>query len=239
LVIMSRKRTSILISGRGSNMAALIAAAADPSFPAEIVSVISNDPEANGLKMAAQNGIPTRTLAQKEYPGREEHDAAIDAALQECGAELVCLAGYMRRLTASFVAKWSGRMLNIHPALLPAFRGLDTHAAALAAGVRIHGCTVHFVTAEVDAGPIIAQAAVPVLAEDDEARLAARILKAEHQLYPLALSLVASGRAILDSGKVMLVGQHGGESGAILLSPSPESGEGGVVDLEHLARFTP
>jgi formyltetrahydrofolate-dependent phosphoribosylglycinamide formyltransferase len=236
---MDRKRTAILISGRGSNMAALIAAAAEPSFPAEIVLVISNDPAANGLKMAAQNGIPTRTIAQKDYPRRDEHDAAIDAALEECGAELVCLAGYMRRLTAGFVDKWSGRMINIHPALLPAFKGLDTHAAALSAGVRIHGCTVHFVTAEVDAGPIIAQAAVPVLAEDDAARLAARVLKAEHQLYPLALSLVASGRALLDGSIVKLVGRSAGESGAVLLSPAPESGEAGTVDLEHLARFTP
>jgi formyltetrahydrofolate-dependent phosphoribosylglycinamide formyltransferase len=236
---MDRKRTAILISERGSNMAALIAAAAEPSFPAEIVLVISNDPAANGLKMAAQNGIPTRTIAQKDYPGRDEHDAAIDTALEECGAELVCLAGYMRRLTAGFVDKWSGRMINIHPALLPAFKGLDTHAAALSAGVRIHGCTVHFVTAEVDAGPIIAQAAVPVLAEDDAARLAARVLKAEHQLYPLALSLVASGRALLDGSIVRLVGRSAGASGAVLLSPAPESGEAGTVDLEHLARFTP
>jgi formyltetrahydrofolate-dependent phosphoribosylglycinamide formyltransferase len=220
-------------------MAALIAAAAEPSFPAEIVLVISNDPDANGLKMAAQNGIPTKAIPQKDFPNREDHDAAIDAALQECGAELVCLAGYMRRLTAGFVDKWSGRMINIHPALLPAFKGLDTHATALSAGVRIHGCTVHFVTAEVDAGPIIAQAAVPVLAEDDEARLSARVLKAEHQLYPLALSLVASGRAILDGGRVALVRQPAGESGAVLLSPAQESGEAGTVDLEHLARFTP
>jgi formyltetrahydrofolate-dependent phosphoribosylglycinamide formyltransferase len=200
---MNRKRTSILISGRGSNMAALIAAAADPSFPAEIVSVISNDAEANGLQMAAQNGIQTRAIARKDYSSREEHDAAIDAALGESRSEMVCLAGYMRRLTAGFVEKWSGRMINIHPALLPAFKGLDTHAAALSAGVRIHGCTVHFVTAEVDAGPIIAQAAVSVPAEDDEARLAARVLKAEHRLYPLALSLVASGRAVLMDGMVV------------------------------------
>jgi formyltetrahydrofolate-dependent phosphoribosylglycinamide formyltransferase len=201
--------------------------------------VISNDPEANGLKMAAQNGIPTRVIAQKDYSSREEHDAAIDAALREHGSELVCLAGYMRRLTAGFVEKWSRRMLNIHPALLPAFKGLDTHAAALAAGVRIHGCTVHFVTAEVDAGPIIAQAAVPVLAEDDEARLAARVLKAEHRLYPLALSLVASGRAVLDGSRVTLMGQPVGDKGAVLLSPPQETGEAGEVDLEHLARFTP
>ena len=237
--MMDRKRTSILISGRGSNMAALIAAAADPSFPAEIALVISNDPEANGLKMAAQNGIPTRTIARKDHASREEHDAAIDEALQECGAELVCLAGYMRRLTAGFVEKWSGRMINIHPALLPAFRGLDTHRAALAAGVRIHGCTVHFVTAEVDAGPIVAQAAVPVLAEDDEARLAARVLKAEHRLYPLALSLVASGRVSLRDGKVAHHGRNAGDTGDMLISPAPPSTESDTVDLEYLARFTP
>ncbi|MBN9075445.1 MAG: phosphoribosylglycinamide formyltransferase [Rhizobiales bacterium 65-79] len=236
---MERKRTGILISGRGSNMAALIAAAAEPSFPAEIALVISNDPEANGLKMAAQNGIPTRTIARKDHASREEHDAAIDEALQECGAELVCLAGYMRRLTAGFVEKWSGRMINIHPALLPAFRGLDTHRAALAAGVRIHGCTVHFVTAEVDAGPIVAQAAVPVLAEDDEARLAARVLKAEHRLYPLALSLVASGRVSLRDGKVAHHGRNAGDTGDMLISPAPPSTESDTVDLEYLARFTP
>jgi formyltetrahydrofolate-dependent phosphoribosylglycinamide formyltransferase len=236
---MERKRTGILISGRGSNMAALIAAAAEPSFPAEIVLVISNDPEANGLKMAAQNGIPTRTIARKDHASREEHDAAIDEALQECGAELVCLGGYMRRLTAGFVEKWSGRMINIHPALLPAFRGLDTHRAALAAGVRIHGCTVHFVTAEVDAGPIVAQAAVPVLAEDDEARLAARVLKAEHRLYPLALSLVASGRVSLRDGKVAHHGRNAGDTGDMLISPAPPSTESDTVDLEYLARFTP
>ena len=236
---MERKRTGILISGRGSNMAALIAAAAEPSFPAEIALVISNDPEANGLKMAAQNGIPTRTIARKDHASREEHDAAIDEALQECGAELVCLAGYMRRLTAGFVEKWSGRMINIHPALLPAFRGLDTHRAALAAGVRIHGCTVHFITAEVDAGPIVAQAAVPVLAEDDEARLAARVLKAEHRLYPLALSLVASGRVSLRDGKVAHHGRNAGDTGDMLISPAPPSTESDTVDLEYLARFTP
>jgi formyltetrahydrofolate-dependent phosphoribosylglycinamide formyltransferase len=237
--MMSRKRTSILISGRGSNMAALIAAAADPSFPAEIVSVISNDAEANGIKMAAQNGIPTKVIAHKDYSSREEHDAAIDSALSGDGIELVCLAGYMRRLTAGFVEKWSGRMINIHPALLPAFKGLDTHAAALAAGVRLHGCTVHFVTAEVDAGPIIAQAAVPVLAEDDEAALAARVLKAEHRLYPLALSLVASGRAVLKDGKVAHYERNVGDTGGVLISPAPPSNNSGVVDLEHLARFTP
>ena len=189
--------------------------------------------------MAAQNGIPTRTIARKDHASREEHDAAIDEALQECGAELVCLAGYMRRLTAGFVEKWSGRMINIHPALLPAFRGLDTHRAALAAGVRIHGCTVHFVTAEVDAGPIVAQAAVPVLAEDDEARLAARVLKAEHRLYPLALSLVASGRVSLRDGKVAHHGRNAGDTGDMLISPAPPSTESDTVDLEYLARFTP
>jgi formyltetrahydrofolate-dependent phosphoribosylglycinamide formyltransferase len=236
---MDRKRTSILISGRGSNMAALIAAAAEPSFPAEIVSVVSNNADANGLKMAAQNGIPTRVIAHKDHSSREAHDAAIDSALGEDGAELVCLAGYMRRLTSGFVEKWNGRMINIHPALLPAFKGLDTHRSALAAGVRIHGCTVHFVTADVDAGPIIAQAAVPVLAEDDEAKLAARVLKAEHRLYPLALSLVASGRAALADGKVAHYGRNAGDTGDMLISPAPPSSEPGAVDLEYLARFKP
>lgn len=236
---MDRKRTSILISGRGSNMAALIAAAADPAYPAEIVSVISNDAEANGLKMAAQNGIATKAIAQKDYSSREEHDAAIDSALTESGTELVCLAGYMRRLTNGFVEKWGGRMINIHPALLPVFKGIDTHAAALAAGVRIHGCTVHFVTAEVDAGPIIAQAAVPVVAEDDETSLAARVLKAEHRLYPLALALIASRRAVLKDGKVANYERNAGDTGGVLISPAPPSNDSGAVDLEHLARFTP
>ncbi len=234
-----KKRIAVLISGRGSNMAALIAAAAVPAFPAEIACVISNRADANGLKMAEKYGIPTEIVAHRDFPDRAQHDAAIDAALAERQIDLVCLAGYMRRLTDAFVEKWEGRIINIHPALLPSFKGLDTHKGALAAGVRIYGCTVHFVTPEVDLGPIIAQAAVPVLADDDEQALAARVLKAEHQIYPLALALVASGSAMLKAGKVILDDRNMSETGSMLLSPAPQSNESGPVDLESLARFTP
>ncbi|MEO5759499.1 MAG: phosphoribosylglycinamide formyltransferase, partial [Mesorhizobium sp.] len=186
-----RKRTAVLISGRGSNMTALIAAASDPGFPAEIVGVISDKADAAGLGIARARGIPTQVISRGEHGSKQAHDAAIDAALVAFNAEIVALAGYMRILTSGFVEKWQGRMINIHPALLPAFKGLDTHTRALAAGMRIHGCTVHFVTPEMDDGPIIAQAAVPVMVGDNADALAARVLKAEHQLYPLALGLVA------------------------------------------------
>ncbi|RUX35669.1 phosphoribosylglycinamide formyltransferase, partial [Mesorhizobium sp. M4A.F.Ca.ET.050.02.1.1] len=191
---MSRKRTVVLISGRGSNMTALIAAASDPAYPAEIVGVISDRANAAGLAIAAARGIPTKVIQRSDYGSKEAHDGAIDAALAGFGAEIVALAGYMRILGARFVEKWLGRMVNIHPALLPAFKGLDTHARALRAGVRIHGCSVHFVTLDMDDGPIIAQAAVPVMVGDNEDTLAARVLKAEHRLYPLALGLVAEGK---------------------------------------------
>jgi phosphoribosylglycinamide formyltransferase-1 len=189
-----RARTAILISGRGSNMAALLAAAKQPSFPAEIVLVISNRPEAAGLAAARQAGAPVRAIDHRPFRGdRAAHEAAIDAALQEAGVEIVCLAGYMRLLTPRLVEAWQGRMLNIHPSLLPAFPGLDTHARALAAGARLHGCTVHLVTQTMDEGPILAQAAVAVLPRDTPATLADRVLVQEHVLYPLALRLFASG----------------------------------------------
>ena len=165
---MSRKRTVVLISGRGSNMTALIAAASDPAYPAEIVGVISDRANAAGLAIAQARGIPTKVIVRADYASKEAHDGAIDAALIGFGAEIVALAGYMRILGARFVEKWLGRMVNIHPALLPAFKGLDTHARALRAGMRIHGCTVHFVTLDMDDGPIIAQAAVPVMVGDNE-----------------------------------------------------------------------
>jgi phosphoribosylglycinamide formyltransferase-1 len=189
-----RRRTAVLISGRGSNLGALIAAACQPDYPAEIVLVVSNRPEAAGLRLAEAAGVACRVVDHRAFGGdRTAHDAAVGAALDGHGVELVCLAGYMRLLTPGLVARWAGRMLNIHPSLLPAFPGLDTHARALAAGVKLHGCTVHLVTDRVDQGPILAQAAVPVLPGDDAARLAARVLRQEHAIYPLALRLVADG----------------------------------------------
>ncbi len=192
---MGRKKIAILISGRGSNMQALIEAARRPDYPAEIVAVISNRPDAAGIERASAAGISTAVVDHKAFRGREAFEAALQEKLRACGAELVCLAGFMRLLTASFVTAWHDRLINIHPSLLPAFPGLDTHARALAAGVRFTGCTVHFVRAEMDSGPIIVQAAVPLRPDDDEAALAARVLDAEHRAYPLALALVASGRA--------------------------------------------
>ena len=186
------KRVAVLISGRGSNLAALIEAAAAPDYPAEIALVLSNRPDAAGLATAARHGIEALCLDHRAHgQNRPAHEAAIDAALTERGIELVCLAGYMRLLTPYFVGRWQGRMLNIHPSLLPAFPGLNTHARALAAGVALHGCTVHLVTETMDEGPILAQAAIPVLSGDTEATLGARVLAQEHRLYPQALRLAA------------------------------------------------
>lgn len=235
---IERKRVVILISGRGSNMATLVNAASDPAFPAEIVGVISDKSDAAGLQFAAGQGIATRVIARADFADKEKHDAAIDAALEGFRAQIVCLAGYMRLLTPGFVAKWQGRMINIHPALLPSFKGLDTHQRALDAGVRLHGCTVHFVTNEMDDGPAIAQSAVPVLIGDTAEVLAARVLKAEHHLYPLALRLVAEGKAVMTEGRTVFAdSDHIIENaGETLVSPSAVRE---LVDLEALARFTP
>lgn len=235
---MSRKRTVVLISGRGSNMTALIAAASDPAYPAEIVGVISDRANAAGLGIAAARGIPTKVIARADHASKEAHDAAIDAALIAFNAEIVALAGYLRILSRGLVEKWQGRMINIHPALLPAFKGLDTHARALRAGMRIHGCTVHFVTPEMDDGPIIAQAAVPVMVGDNEDTLAARVLKAEHRLYALALGLVADGKARMEGGRTVLAHfADDAENGtSVVMAPDPLREE---RDLEHLARITP
>jgi phosphoribosylglycinamide formyltransferase-1 len=192
---MARKRTAILISGRGSNMTALIDAARDPAYPAEIALVVSNRPDAGGLQRAAQVGIATAVVDHKTYgKDREAFERALQEVLMENRIEIVCLAGFMRILTAWFVAQWPERMLNIHPALLPAFKGLDTHRRAIEAGANEHGATVHFVVPEMDSGPIIAQGAVPVQPGDTEAALAARVLAVEHRIYPLALRLVAADR---------------------------------------------
>jgi phosphoribosylglycinamide formyltransferase-1 len=196
-------RTAILISGRGSNMRTLIAAAADTAFPAEIVLVISNVASAEGLKHAAAAGIATKVVAHKPFPSREAFDTAIDAALNEVDAEIVCLAGFMRILSDWFARKWQGRLLNIHPSLLPSFKGVHVHEQALLAGVRISGCTVHFVVPELDAGPIIAQTAVPVEHGDTPETLAARVLQAEHTLYPTALKMLAEGKVRLENGRAV------------------------------------
>lgn len=191
-----RRRTAVLISGRGSNLAALLAAASDPAYPAEIVLVLANVPDAAGLAHAAAAGVACAAIDHRPF-GRDRaaHEAAVLRALDGAAIELVCLAGYMRRLSPLLVGRYAGRMLNIHPSLLPAFPGLDTHARALAAGVKLHGCTVHLVTETMDEGPILAQAAVPVLPDDTAETLADRVLVQEHRIYPLALRCFAGGTA--------------------------------------------
>lgn len=202
---MARRRVAILISGRGSNMAALIEAATAPDYPAEIVLVLSDKPDAAGLVRARDAGIAAEAIVTGG--GRATFEAALNARLDRAGIELICLAGFMRVLSPDFVERWHNRAINIHPSLLPAFPGLDTHAAALAAGAKLHGCTVHFVRAAVDSGPIIAQAEVPVLVTDTSATLAERVLAAEHRLYPHGLRLAASGRATVDGDRVLIDGE--------------------------------
>lgn len=197
-----KKSVAILISGRGSNMGSLLDAAAAPDYPARIALVLSNRPDAGGIARASEAGIPTAVVDHKAYPDREAFERAMDAALVEAGIEIVCLAGFMRVLTPWFVSRWVGRMINIHPSLLPLFRGTHTHRQALDAGVLVHGCTVHYVVPELDAGPIISQACIPVFPGDDEDALAARVLVEEHRIYSKALSLVASGQASLQEGRV-------------------------------------
>jgi phosphoribosylglycinamide formyltransferase 1 len=192
---VKKKRVAVLISGRGSNMTALIEAAKADDYPAAIVLVVSNVPDAAGLQRARAEGIATAVVDHRPFgDDREAFERALDAELHWHRVDLICLAGFMRLFSKNFVERWNGRMLNIHPALLPQFKGLHTHRRALAAGVKEHGATVHFVVPEMDAGPIVAQEAVPVLAGDTEASLAARVLAVEHRLYPQALRLVAEGR---------------------------------------------
>jgi phosphoribosylglycinamide formyltransferase-1 len=214
-----KKRVGILISGRGSNMMALVQAARAADYPAEIAAVVSNRPEAPGLAWARAQGLPARAIDHKAFASREAFDEAVHAALTEAGVELVALAGFMRIQSAGFVQRWKGRQLNIHPALLPLFKGLHPHKQALDAGVRISGCTVHFVTEETDGGPIVAQAAVPVLDCDTPETLDARVLRAEHQLYPHALALVASGRVRIERDRVRI--DAGGPGEGCLLFPQP------------------
>lgn len=214
---MSRKRIGVLISGRGSNLGALIEACKAADYPAKIELVISNVPSAQGLLRAEASLIPTLVIDHKTFDSREAFDAALDAALKEVGVELVCNAGFMRLHTEGFVRRWWNRHLNIHPSLLPAFKGLHTHARVLDEGVKITGCTVHFVRPEMDEGPIVAQAAVPVLDRDTADDLAARVLEAEHRVYPYALKLVASGEVCVEGEHVVRKSQISAE--ATLFSP--------------------
>ena len=213
-----RRRTAVLISGRGSNMRALAAAARGSRYPAEIVLVVSNRPDAAGLAIAREAGLAAVAIDPRSFAGRPGFDAELDRTLANHGVELVACAGFMRILTAEFLHAWEGRIINIHPSLLPLYKGLDTHGRALAEGLRVHGCTVHFVTPELDSGPIIAQAAVPVLSDDSAETLAARVLAAEHKLYPMALALVASGEARLEGGKAVITAPADAEG--VLFSPS-------------------
>ena len=203
---MERLKLGILISGRGSNMQTLLAACQRGEIAADVRLVLSNRADATGLAHAQTAGVPTKIVAHGDYPDRATFDQALDAALRKAGVDFVCLAGFMRLLTAEFISAWRDRMINIHPSLLPAFPGLDTHARALAAGVKFAGCTVHYVRFETDTGPIVAQAAVPVLPGDDEASLSARVLAAEHRLSPLALRLIAEGRVRLRGESAIVEG---------------------------------
>jgi phosphoribosylglycinamide formyltransferase-1 len=211
----SRRRVAVLISGRGSNMTSLIAAAKDPSFPAEIALVLSNRPEAPGLATARENGITTVAIDHKHHLSREDFERAMQEVLEAHAIELVCLAGFMRILTPWFVERWTGRMINIHPALLPLYRGLHTHERALADGVKLHGASVHFVVPGMDEGPIIAQAAVPVLDGDTPDTLGARVLAQEHVIYPLALGLLAGGRLAIEGARVRINGEAAGTSALV------------------------
>ena len=190
---MTRKRVGVLISGRGSNLQALLDAAGEPDCPFEIVLVLSNKPDVQGLARAATAGVATAVVPHRDFADRESFERAVTETLETAQVDLVCQAGFMRVVTGWFVARWHNRLLNIHPSLLPAFPGLDTHSRALAAGVKLHGCSVHLVRETVDEGPILGQAAVPVLPDDDAESLAARVLQAEHRLYPTCLKLYAAG----------------------------------------------
>ncbi len=198
-----RKRVVVFISGGGSNMVALAQACREPDFPAEVACVISDKPTAGGLAKAQGLGIPTLVFERKNYASKGEHEAAILAALGELAPDIICLAGYMRLISGEFIAPYEGRIINIHPSLLPLFPGLHTHQRAIDSGMKITGCTVHFVTEGMDEGPIIGQAAVPVVAGDTADSLAARVLTVEHKLYPLALRLLAEGKVRMDGGKVV------------------------------------
>jgi phosphoribosylglycinamide formyltransferase-1 len=210
-------KLGVLISGRGSNLQALIAATQEAGYPAQIACVISNKSDAAGLNLARAAGLPALTISHRDYKDRAGFEAALDKVLADHGVQLICLAGFMRILTGWFVERWRDRLVNIHPSLLPAFPGVDTHRATLDYGARIAGCTVHYVRAEMDCGPIILQGAVPVLAGDTEDSLAARILKVEHRIYPQAVRLIAEGRVNVFDEKVFIAGDE--TSDAALIAP--------------------
>ena len=214
---MDKLKIAVLVSGRGSNMEALLSAAAAADYPAKIVRVISNRPGAGALDKAQRLGIATEVIDHRAYADRRSFDAAMTEALEAAGVEFVVLAGFMRLLSEDFVERWHDRLINIHPSLLPLFPGLDTHERALAAGVKLHGCTVHFVRAELDCGPIIGQAAVPVMDGDDADALAARVLAAEHRLYPLCLRLIAEGRVRVAGERAVIEGLS--DDTATLINP--------------------
>ena len=216
----ARKRVVAFISGGGSNMLALAKAAQAPDFPAEIVAVFSDKADAGGLAKAEALGIATRTFLRRDFASKQAHEAAILAALAEYRPDLLCLAGYMRLLSADFIRPYEGRILNIHPSLLPLFPGLHTHQRAIDAGMRIAGCTVHFVTAGMDEGPVVVQAAIPVVPGDTSDTLAARVLTVEHRSYPLALRLVAEGKIRMEDGRAVAEGQAPLTGDAHLISPA-------------------
>ena len=214
---MAKLKVGILISGRGSNMAALIRAAEAADYPAEIACVVSNKADAPGLAIAAAAGVPTVVVSHRDHPDREAFDRAVSAALERHGVGFVVLAGFMRIFSPWFPTRWAGQLINIHPSLLPAFKGMHVHRQALEAGVRLSGCTAHLVTPDLDSGPIIAQAAVPILPDDTEETLSARILRQEHRLYPLVVRWFAEGRIVVEGEKVAVNGVPPGA--ALLFSP--------------------
>ncbi|TWF56771.1 phosphoribosylglycinamide formyltransferase [Neorhizobium alkalisoli] len=214
----SKKRVAVFISGGGSNMVSLADACAAPDFPAEIVAVISDKPTAGGLAKAQGRGISTFVFERKDFAGKAEHEAAILAALADIRPDIICLAGYMRIISGDFIRVYEGRMLNIHPSLLPLFPGLHTHQRAINAGMKIAGCTVHFVTEGMDEGPIVAQAVVPLMADDTSETLASRVLTVEHKLYPLALRMLSEGKVRMEDGKAAFADLAANET-AKLISP--------------------
>jgi phosphoribosylglycinamide formyltransferase-1 len=216
---MRKTRCVVLISGLGTNLAAIMKAAAAPDYPAEIVAVISNKADATGLLLAQEAGIATEVVPSKVISDRAVYDQALLVAIERYQPDLVILAGFMRILTPGFVAQYAGRMINIHPSLLPSFTGMHTHQRAIDAGVHVHGCSVHFVTAELDHGPMIAQAAVPVYADDDAAKLAARVLKEEHRIYPEAVRWFAEGRLKVVGQRVLLTDEPAVPN--VLIVPNP------------------
>jgi phosphoribosylglycinamide formyltransferase-1 len=217
-VSTGKKRVVVFISGGGSNMLALAKATAEPDFPAEIVAVIADKADAGGLAKAEALGIPTRAFLRKDFDSKDAHEAAILAELDRLSPDIICLAGYMRLLSATFIQRHEGRILNIHPSLLPLFPGLHTHQRAIDAGMKVAGCTVHFVTEGMDEGPILAQAVVPVVAGDTSDSLAARVLTVEHRTYPMALRLMAEGKIRMEDGRA--VSESLGEATATLISPA-------------------